>query len=103
MESRVRGKRVTVVGAAASGLAAAALLARHGADVTVSDVRADVPGIESLRAAKVALELGGHQTATFTSADLIVMSPGVPPGQPAVEAARANGVPIVGEIELASW
>ena len=40
---------------------------------------------------------------TFTSADLVVMSPGVPPEQPAVQAARARGIPIVGEIELASW
>src|SRR5579862_2228890 len=99
----VRGKRVTVVGAAASGIAAAALLAKHGAAVTLSDVRASVPEAVPLRAQGVALELGGHETATFTAADLIVMSPGVPAEQPAVVAARAHGVPIVGEIELASW
>src|SRR6202023_2254663 len=40
----VDGKRVTVAGAARSGLAAAELLARRGAAVTVSDTRADVPG-----------------------------------------------------------
>src|SRR5207302_8723723 len=33
----------------------------------------------------VALELGGHRLETFTSADLIVMSPGVPPEQPVID------------------
>ena len=102
MAFSVGGKRVTVVGAATSGIAAAALLARRGADVTLSDVRSRVPDAEPLRAQNVALELGGHKTETFTSADLVVMSPGVPPDQPAVRAARARGIPIVGEIELAS-
>ena len=97
----VAGKRVTVVGAARSGIAAAALLAERGAQVTLSDARDASPDAEPLRARGVALELGGHQRDTFTSADLIVTSPGVPPEQPALAAARARGVPIVAEIELA--
>ena len=103
MARDVRGKRVTVVGAARSGVAAAELLTAHGAQVTVSDVRGEVRGSEALRAAHVAFELGGHRTETFTSADLIVLSPGVPPEQTAVQAARDRGIPIVGEIEVASW
>jgi UDP-N-acetylmuramoylalanine--D-glutamate ligase len=98
----VEGKRVTVVGAARSGLAAATLLASRGARVTLSETRADVPETASLAAAGVTLELGGHNTETFASADLLVLSPGVPPDQPAVQAARERGVPIVGEVELAS-
>ena len=47
------------------------------------------------------LELGGHQTRTFTGADLVVLSPGVPPQQPVITAARDHGVPVIGEIELA--
>jgi UDP-N-acetylmuramoylalanine--D-glutamate ligase len=103
MARDVEGKRVTVIGAATSGIAAAALLASKGAAVTLSDVRARVPDADRLRSKSVTLELGGHRTETFTSADLIVMSPGVPPEQPAIQAARERGVPIVGEIELASW
>jgi UDP-N-acetylmuramoylalanine--D-glutamate ligase len=98
----VKGQRVTVVGAARSGLAAARLLARRGARVTLSEARTDVPEAEALRAAGVSLELGGHHTETFTSADLIVLSPGVSPEQRDVSAARERGVPIVGEVELAS-
>src|SRR4029077_7403055 len=39
---------------------------------------------------------------TFTSADLVVLSPGVPPETPAIQAARAARVPVIAEIELAS-
>jgi UDP-N-acetylmuramoylalanine--D-glutamate ligase len=103
MARNVVGKRVTVVGAARSGIAAATLLATKGAEVTITDVRGQVEGTGSLRADHVAIELGGHRLETFTSADLIVLSPGVPPEQPVIQAARARGVPIVSEIEMASW
>lgn len=93
---------MVVVGAAKSGIAAAELLVRRGARVTLSERRETFVGADSLRAAGVALELGGHQDATFTNADLIVTSPGVPLGQPAFEAARARGVDVIGEVELAS-
>jgi UDP-N-acetylmuramoylalanine--D-glutamate ligase len=98
----VTGKRVTVVGAARSGLAAAKLLADRGAHVTLSDLRADVPEAKGMRAAGVSLELGGHNAETFTSADLLVLSPGVPLDQPAVQAAQGAGVAVIGEVELAS-
>jgi UDP-N-acetylmuramoylalanine--D-glutamate ligase len=98
----VTGQRVTVAGAARSGIAAAAELARRGARVTLSDVRAEVPGTGPLREAGVVLELGGHRRETFTGADLVVLSPGVAVDQPDVAAARARGVPVIGEIELAS-
>jgi UDP-N-acetylmuramoylalanine--D-glutamate ligase len=50
----------------------------------------------------VAIEAGGHQRETFTSADLIVLSPGVPPDLPPITAARERQIPVVGELELAS-
>jgi UDP-N-acetylmuramoylalanine--D-glutamate ligase len=97
----VAGKRVTVAGAARSGLAAARLLVERGAQVTLSDARADLPEAQPLAAIGVALERGGHQMATFTGADLVVLSPGVPPETPPIAAARAEGVPVIAEIELA--
>jgi UDP-N-acetylmuramoylalanine--D-glutamate ligase len=102
MTFTVDRKRVTVVGAARSGIAAAELLAQRGAFVTLSDVRADVPETAPLRDLGVTLELGAHRIETFTDADLIVLSPGVPPEQPAIQSARAKGVPVIAEIELAS-
>jgi UDP-N-acetylmuramoylalanine--D-glutamate ligase len=98
----VKGKRVTVAGAARSGLAAAELLARRGADVTLSESRTDVAEGERLRSLGVRLELGGHLPDTFARADLVVLSPGVPPDQPAIQAARDRGIPVIAEIELAS-
>ncbi len=98
----VTDKRVTVAGAARSGISAAELLVRRGARVTLSESRAEAPAVEPLRELGVRVELGGHQPATFADADLIVLSPGVPAEQPVVENARAQGVPVIGEIELAS-
>jgi UDP-N-acetylmuramoylalanine--D-glutamate ligase len=98
----VRGQRVLVVGAARSGVAAALLLARRGAHVTLTDRQPSIPEEAALRAARVALELGGHLAASFEAADLIVMSPGVPLDLPELARARAAAVPIIGELELAS-
>ena len=101
-ELDVEGKRVTVVGAARSGIAAAELLARRRARVTLTEMRPEVADAEPLRRLGVQLELGGHRTETLTHADLVVLSPGVPPDQAAVRQARERGVPIISELELAS-
>ncbi|MEO6236519.1 MAG: UDP-N-acetylmuramoyl-L-alanine--D-glutamate ligase [Vicinamibacterales bacterium] len=98
----VSGKRVVVVGAARSGVAAAELLVRRGAAVTLTDTRDRIDEDAQLRNAGVALELGGHHADTLLGADLIVLSPGVPPTQSAIATARAAGVPVMGEMELAS-
>jgi UDP-N-acetylmuramoylalanine--D-glutamate ligase len=98
----VRNRRVTVAGAARSGIAAAELLARRGARVTLSESRSDAPAAEYLRELGVHLELGGHRLDTFADADLVVVSPGVPTDQPPIDAARARGVPVIAELELAA-
>ena len=97
----VDGRRVLVVGAARSGLAAAELLVSRGAVVTLTDRAPSVPGEERLRAVGVELDLGGHDLERFTGADLIVTSPGVPPELAELRAARAAGVAVIGELELA--
>jgi UDP-N-acetylmuramoylalanine--D-glutamate ligase len=102
MPFSVAGKKVVVVGAARSGVAAAVLLVRRGAEVTLTDVRPEIEAAAELRAAGVALELGGHRRDTLLNADLIVLSPGVPPAQPVIAEARAAGVPVMGELELAA-
>jgi UDP-N-acetylmuramoylalanine--D-glutamate ligase len=101
-EFTVRGKRVVVVGGAASGVAAARLLVERGAAVTLTDLRPALDGAAELAARGVSLALGSHPEGLLTGADLVVVSPGVPAGQPSVAAARAAGVPVIGEIELAS-
>ncbi len=104
--TKVQGKRVLVVGLARTGLAAARVLARHGAAVTVSDarppweLRAD---IGELLASKIGMELGLHREQTFLRQNLIVVSPGVLPDMPQLQAARARNIPVVSEVEAASW
>jgi UDP-N-acetylmuramoylalanine--D-glutamate ligase len=102
MTFSVDGRRVTVAGAARSGVAAAELLAGRGARVTLSDTGTVVPDADRLRTLGVSLELGGHRLETFTLSDLVVLSPGVPPEQEVIRAARSRGVPVIAEIELAS-
>lgn len=96
-------KRVLVVGLGRSGTAVAILCAARGAVVTVTDRRgADVLGpalAELPRSIKV--EIGGHKAETFLESELIVLSPGVPE-IPELAAARAAGIPVTGEMELAS-
>ncbi|WP_446742382.1 UDP-N-acetylmuramoyl-L-alanine--D-glutamate ligase [Silvibacterium acidisoli] len=100
-----KGKKVLVVGLGKSGLAAALFLRRRGAQVTVSDVRSaqalgkDLP---ALLDQGIAVEAGGHGLLTFRRQDLIVVSPGVPLNTPELAQVRNFGLPIIGEIELAS-
>jgi UDP-N-acetylmuramoylalanine--D-glutamate ligase len=98
----VAGKRVVVVGAARSGVAAAELLVRRGAHVVLTDTKTELAEQARLQDAGIALELGAHRPETMAGADLIVVSPGVPLRQAAIEAARAAGVRVIGEVELAS-
>jgi len=91
-----------VVGAARSGVAAAELLVRRGASVTLTDTRAEIAEEHALRTAGVRLALGGHEPALFRRADLVVLSPGVPPNLAVIQQARAAGIPVMGELELAS-
>jgi UDP-N-acetylmuramoylalanine--D-glutamate ligase len=96
------GKRVVVVGLAQTGVAVARFCARRGAVVTVTDAKPAerlAGPIEALGGC-AALELGGHREASFAGADLVVMSPGVPE-LAETRAARAAGVEVIAEIELA--
>ena len=103
LRAAVAGARVTVVGAARSGLAAARLLARHGATVLLSDAKPAAEGVaDALALAGVAVEAGGH-TKRALDADWLVVSPGVPTSAPVVQAALRQRLPVYSEIEVASW
>jgi UDP-N-acetylmuramoylalanine--D-glutamate ligase len=98
----VSGRRVVVVGAARSGVAAAELLASRGARVVVTDIKPAIPDEGRLRSAGIEVELGDHRPDLLASAELIVVSPGVPLDQPAFSPASRLGISIIGELELAS-
>lgn len=103
MKVNFRGKRVTVVGLARSGVAAARTLNALGAVVTVTDKKpADqlTAQIAALGSGAIRVEAGGHPDGIFIETDLIVLSPGVP-NIPQVLAARQRGVKVISELELA--
>jgi len=101
----LNGRNITVVGLGVSGLAAARFLSRRGARITISDSRSEAElktALAAISGLQPALDLGGHSDKAFANADLIVVSPGVPLKTPALARAKARGVPIIGELELAA-
>jgi len=98
----LRGARVVVLGLARSGVAAARALLEEGARVRALDA-VDTPRVrahaDALQGSEVVL--GRLEPADIGDADLIVTSPGVAPWSPWLVAARAGGVRVWSEIELA--
>jgi UDP-N-acetylmuramoylalanine--D-glutamate ligase len=97
----LNGRSVAVIGAARSGLAAAKLLTKLGANVFVSEANEKID-VGELKTIGVPFETGGH-SEKVTENDLIVVSPGVPQDSEVVNRAKTSGIPVVSEIELASW
>jgi UDP-N-acetylmuramoylalanine--D-glutamate ligase len=99
-------KKVVVMGLGVSGLWTARWLTDQGAFVTASDVNAegdlDPLIVQELRERGVKLETGGHREKTFSTAEMIVISPGVPHDLPILDASIKGGVRVAGELELAS-
>jgi UDP-N-acetylmuramoylalanine--D-glutamate ligase len=102
---QVKDKNITIVGLGRTGLAAARFLHQRGARVLVTDKAAEKElrdAVGALRSLGVRVETGPHRTASFTNADLIIVSPGVAHTIEPIAQAIARGVPVVGEVELAS-
>lgn len=101
----LNGKRVLVIGLARTGVATAMFCAARGAVVTATDMRSgDELGeaAEKLRDAGVRLEFGGRAPNILRGQELVVPSPGVPADVPLLQEARALGLKIWSEVELAS-
>jgi UDP-N-acetylmuramoylalanine-D-glutamate ligase/very-short-patch-repair endonuclease len=100
--SEFAGKRVAVIGAGRSGVAAAGALTRRGAQVEVFDrkLHAELPFADALAELGVALHAGTDAPESLHRYDLVVVSPGLPPSHPIFALAEAAGVPVWSEIEL---
>jgi UDP-N-acetylmuramoylalanine--D-glutamate ligase len=103
--SKYKGKRVLVVGFGLSGVAAAKYMTKQGAKVTVTDMKQRNELTDSINACeelKLEYEFGKHNNKTFHTAELIIVSPGVPLNIKPLEEAREKAIPIISEVELAA-
>lgn len=98
------GKKALVCGMARSGIAAAKLLNRLGARVTLQDMKkreeisADVLALEG---EGIVLYTGANPDEIACAQDLIVLSPGIPCDLPFITAAEEAGIEVISEVELA--
>ena len=104
-ENPWQGKRVLIVGLARSGIAAAQLLHKAGALVTVNDAKGeDYFGekLDVLREMGLVFRLGEDGLSALEGQDVLVISPGVPIDAPIVKKAREMQVEVLGEMEMAA-
>ena len=101
----LRGKHVLILGLGESGLACARWCDRQGARVRVADTRAAPPYLDELnrRLAGADFCSGEFDKTLLKGIDLLVLSPGLSGGLMIVIHAKAQGIPVVGEIELFAW
>jgi UDP-N-acetylmuramoylalanine--D-glutamate ligase len=104
MKLDFQNKRIVVIGAGLSGQALVRFLVERGATVALSDQRKreDIVGIETLQDLPVRFDLGGHTLELFEQADLVAVSPGVPLDCKPLQLAASCGIPLLGEVEIAS-
>lgn len=91
-----------VVGLGKTGLSVVRFLARKGLQVAVNDSRDVPPGLNELKSEfpDVARFTGGFNELAFKSANRLIVNPGISIREPAIAAAQADGVEVIGDIEL---
>jgi len=101
----IKDKKISIIGAVRSGIAAAKLAKEMGAIPFVSDSN----NAEKLKDAKnqfdelgIEYEFGSHSQNVY-NCDFIVTSPGVPSNATVLVTAREKGIEIYSEVEFASW
>jgi UDP-N-acetylmuramoylalanine--D-glutamate ligase len=99
------GKKLTALGLSRSGCAVARYVANRGGEVFLSETAPASPQNEALRqelqGLGVQLEMGGHSKQCFNHADLVVVSPGIPPSNEVLEQLRMSGKTVISEVEFA--
>ncbi len=102
MSNEERKKRIIILGAGESGAGAAVLAKVKGFDTFVSDTGSIKPKYkELLDSYQIPWEEGHHTEEKILCADEVVKSPGIPNDAPLVQKLKAQGTPIISEIEFA--
>lgn len=114
-----KGKRVTVMGLGlhGGGLSSAKWLVKHGAIVTVTDMKDQhalaptisdleryclrlVKDVGKLAAIRPRYVLGRHDDADFSGVDMVIRNPAVPREHPLLALAVKNGVPVETDVSV---
>ncbi len=99
-------KKVSVIGTAKSGVAAAKLFKKNGFEVFLSESAAQDKissiFVNEIVESSIEHEFGGHSSRVFDT-DLLIVSPGVPQKSEVIRIAKEKGIDIVSEVEAASW
>jgi UDP-N-acetylmuramoylalanine--D-glutamate ligase len=101
----LKNKKILVVGFGRTGEALVEFLVSKNANGMVSEIkRKEEMGerIKKWMSMGVEFEFGEHKEETFLRSDLIILSPGIPP-IPQIERAKAKGIKVISEIELAFY
>ncbi|GAA0855537.1 UDP-N-acetylmuramoyl-L-alanine--D-glutamate ligase [Aliiglaciecola litoralis] len=93
--SDLKNSNAVVVGLGLTGQACARFLVEQGAKVTAMDRSADVGVLTG-----VTLLSGDFDADVLCAADLVILSPGVNPLLPAIQAALQSGTKVMGDVEL---
>lgn len=103
---KIKGKKFLVVGLGKSGVSAAKFLCDQGGKVTATDTRGKHElgdALKTLGERKIDLDLGKHTPKLFTQHDYVVLSPGVPMNVEGMAEAKAAGIPVINDVEIASY
>ncbi|OOR82966.1 UDP-N-acetylmuramoyl-L-alanine--D-glutamate ligase [Moraxella canis] len=92
-------KKYAVVGLGSSGLSAVNFLINHGHQVSVIDGNPS-PALADQLPTAVHCHFGSLDSELLSSADQIVISPGIDPRTPSIAAAKAQGIPVVSDVQL---
>lgn len=97
-----KDKKIGIIGAARSGLAAALALKKIGARPFLSEIKAAdkcADTVAALKADGIEYEFGGHTNRLFNN-ELLIISPGVPANSEVVRRAGERDLKIISELEL---
>ncbi len=101
----LEGKKIAIIGAGRTGLAAARFCHSRGAQAVVNDLRTreQLAGeLDAFTAVNAELRLGNHERDVIADCDAAIVSPGVSPDLEPLRAFKERGLPVFGELELAS-
>lgn len=99
----IKGKNISIIGAARSGIGSAKLVKKLGGNPFVSDLGSKekmTDAMNQLNAENIDFEFGGHSDRVYESS-LMIVSPGVPNDSPVLQNAREKNIKLISEVEFA--